>query len=189
MVCWSLVVDVPEKMKPGCYNSKTGEVLTDRPDLPADGGTEILRWVMQPFTDPDGPVCHNNNIRLAFLTLLLALQGLIMIWFIMICRVAYKVLTGGGAEDVRSSDEGEASEEELEANGALSGRMENGAVSHHEEEVGVESIRFMRKNSPGVGVAVRSKGSRRSGRASGISIPGHGDHKELLGRIGCDKPN
>ena len=38
--------------------------------------------------------------------------------------------------------------------------------------------------------AVRSRNQKRStaARASAISIPGRGDHKELLGRIGCDKP-
>ena len=50
-----------------------------------------------------------------------------------------------------------------------------------EEEVGVEQLRFVKRMSPPV--------SRKKARASGISIPGHTDHKELLGRIGCDKPS
>jgi len=49
----------------------------------------------------------------------------------------------------------------------------------------VEELRFVRRSSS----PKQKKAIKRSkGMSSGISIPGHGDKKELLGRIGCDKP-
>lgn len=41
-----------------------------------------------------------------FVTFLVALLVLLWIWFWMICRVAYKVICGKPAEDVRSDEEG-----------------------------------------------------------------------------------
>jgi len=64
-----------------------------------------------------------------------------------------------------------------------------------EEEVDAESLNLgmRRKTSPGGGSANSTprRSSRRTGvgRATALSIPGHGDSKELLGRIGCDKPS
>lgn len=103
-----------------------------------------------------------------------------VLWFAMIMRVIYKVIKGTGADDVRSDDEGE--EEgvdekvaELEAGDVV------GVVPDYraqEMEVGVEELSFVRGKKKGT--------TARGGRASGISIP---DRKELLGRIGCDKPS
>jgi len=125
--------------------------------------------------------------------MLLLLQCITIAWFGMICRVAYRVLSGQGADDSRSDDEGEAEEEEIEQSEYVQKSIEKApeAVqiqisepqSPYEEEVGVDELTFVRKSSP-------KKGSRKSkSRSSGISLPGHGDHKELLGRIGCDKPS
>lgn len=48
---------------------------------------------------------------LVFVSLLSALQVLQIIWFGMICRVAWRVLTNKGASDVRSDDEGDDKDE------------------------------------------------------------------------------
>ncbi|PFH46172.1 hypothetical protein AMATHDRAFT_8141 [Amanita thiersii Skay4041] len=49
----------------------------------------------------------STSVWLGFTTLLLALQVLQMIWFWMICRVAWRVVIGKGATDERSDDEGD----------------------------------------------------------------------------------
>jgi acyl-CoA-dependent ceramide synthase len=189
LVCWSIWADVPKVMPYGCFNSVTGEKLT------GDGGTAILHNIMQPFNRPDGVVCFNNRIRISFLSLLGALQVITIIWFGMILRVAYGVLSGSGAEDVRSDDEGdeEIEEEEIEVEIPFYEKpvSENAKPGPIEEEVDAESLNHgtngkrRSQNSPPI---VR-RSSRRTARATAISIPGHGDHKELLGRIGCDKPS
>ncbi|CAD6893233.1 unnamed protein product [Tilletia laevis] len=58
---------------------------------------------------------------------LVALQVLLLMWFVMIVKVAYRVVTGSGAADTRSDDEDEddvveGSDDEVVTNGANSGR-------------------------------------------------------------------
>ncbi|KAI0774093.1 longevity assurance proteins LAG1/LAC1 [Fomes fomentarius] len=48
-----------------------------------------------------------KEVYIGFFTMLVFLQILQLVWFGMICRVAYKVVTGQGAEDTRSDDEGD----------------------------------------------------------------------------------
>lgn len=50
----------------------------------------------------------------ALVALLVALQFILLLWFAMIVRVAYKVVTGSGASDTRSSGEELSDEEERE---------------------------------------------------------------------------
>lgn len=181
LVCWSVHTDVPVIIPPGCYSSLTGELVS------LGGGPHILRHVLQPFREPGGETCFNDNLRWAFLSLLLALQVITIIWFGMIVRVAYKVIRGSGADDSRSDDEAEAEEdglEGLEVDHLASAPAYLKYGLPLEEEVGVEELHFARRMSPSPRMYKRS-----SGRASGISITGHGDRKELLGRIGCDKPS
>lgn len=179
LICWSIYVDVPTEMPYGCFRS------TDGVKVSSHGGADVLRHVMQPFIDPDGIVCFNERIRYSFLSLLLALQVITIIWFGMILRVAWNVLKGNGADDSRSDDEGEQEIEDEEED-ILDGTNESSRTVQQplEEEVTVEALHLPRRTSP----HVRSY-RKGSGRASGISIPGHGDRKELLGRIGCDKPS
>ncbi|EAU84743.1 longevity-assurance protein [Coprinopsis cinerea okayama7 len=62
-----------------------------------------------PFVvDPSRGFYLTRTAYLAFVGMLIALQILQCIWFWMICRVAYRVVTGSGAEDTRSDDEIEA---------------------------------------------------------------------------------
>ena len=93
----------------------------------------------------------------------------------MIVQVAVKVVKGGEADDVRSDDEGE---EELEEHEAIEEEL-----LPYEEEVGVESINLKGK----VSNASKMRYMKSASSATGVSLPGHSDRKELLGRIGCDK--
>lgn len=193
MVCWSIYAYAPVDMAPGCYYSK----FDDNAFVPMSNATEFdhlggnAPWsnLLKAYTDQNGPICWNPNLRYYFLALLLTLQVFCLIWFGTIVKVVYKVLKGDSAEDVRSDDEGD--EEELEDEktnivlNAATTCAESGMSQPLEEEVGVDALTFARLN----GASQRRQARRESSRASGISIPGHGDHKELLGRIGCDKPS
>jgi acyl-CoA-dependent ceramide synthase len=185
VVCRSMYADIPPMMPYGCYNSKTG-VRTS-----SDGGSAILTHFLQPFRDPGGEICFNRSIRLTFLGLLLALQVLTLIWFGMILRVAYTVISGQSAKDDRSDDEVEEEEYEEEIHLDWDAKMSSPPLPStpalDQEVVDVENLQ-RRSNSPSASSAsgaARARGRRAAARASAISIP---DKKELLGRIGCDKP-
>lgn len=179
MVCKSVWQDIPEVINLGCYRGKEGNMTGPFP--PPD----YFMHLIEPFRDPEGVVCFNQPIKWGFLTCLLFLEGMMIMWFAMICRVAAKVLRGGEADDVRSDDEdeGEDEEEQVEDQSVFYKELasiESKPLVPLEEEVGVEAI-----NLKG-----RSKSKRyRSGvsSAASVTIPGHSDRKELLGRIGCDK--
>ena len=177
MVCWSVYADIPAVINLGCYRGTKG--ATTGPFQAPD----YVGHLFEPFRDPEGVVCFNNKIKWGFLSALLFLQGITIMWFTMIVRVAVNVLRGGNADDVRSDDEGDDGEDE-EIHEKLIHTMEDQVVDldepqPFEEEVGVEAI-----NLKG-----RTWNTRKStSHASGVSLPGHSDRKELLGRIGCDKP-
>ncbi|CDO71382.1 hypothetical protein BN946_scf184908.g140 [Trametes cinnabarina] len=57
--------------------------------------------------DPERGQFMTKKTYFGFFTMLVALQIIQLIWFWMICRVAYRVVTGQGAEDTRSDDEGD----------------------------------------------------------------------------------
>lgn len=182
LVCYSVYAHIPLEIKYGCYSGSASNL--QGPISPPD----LFGHLFQPFMDPEGLVCWDNKIKWAFLSVLLALQVILLIWFGMILRVAYKVIRGGEAEDSRSDDELEEGNDELGSDPPEKG--ENMSNEHEgvlavvprllEEDVGVEAINL--GNS-------RRSSSRRfrkgGGTASGVTIPS--DRKELLGRIGCDK--
>lgn len=197
MVIWSVYAHSPIDMAPGCYFTDGSFVAaSETSQYEALGGNLIWSNLIKAYTDRNGPVCWNPTIRYSFLALLLALQAIIFLWFVMIIKVVYKVVSGQGADDVRSDDEGddEEIEEEIERVSHPINAAKTGAEwVPVEQEVGVEALNFSARKSAGVNGSVGVRRSKRqtrssSSRASGISIPGHGDHKELLGRIGCDKP-
>lgn len=185
LVCYSVYAHIPLEITYGCYSGSASNL--QGPISPPD----LFNHLLQPFTDPEGLVCWDNSITWAFLSVLLTLQVLLVIWFGMILRVAYKVIRGGEAEDSRSDDELEEGNDER---GSDPPEKEENMSNEHEgvlaiempvprpleEEVGVEAINL--GNS-------RKSSSRRfrkgGGSASGVTIPS--DRKELLGRIGCDK--
>jgi len=177
MVCWSVYSDLPAETNYGCYRGKNGAISGPFP------APDRVGHLFEPFRDPEGVVCFNNNIKWVFLSALLFLQGITIMWFTMILKVAISVLRGAPADDIRSDDEGDEEEEEEEDELAekLIHAMEDQMDPQQpfEEEVGVEAI-----NLKG-----RTWTTRKSStHASGVSLPGHSDRKELLGRIGCDKP-
>lgn len=154
--------------------------------------------VLQPFLDREGPICYNERLRYAFLSLLLVLQGITLMWFGMIVRVAVRVLSGAGADDTRSDDEegedediAEGPDDETDGQGPKS-TPKPGADKASvpvqlsapiEQTVGVDGLNLrQRRSSP------RYRSRKPGSHAGGLSIAGHSDRKELLGRIGCDKP-
>lgn len=163
MVCWSVYAHTPDIMPQGCFSGTNDNLIG--PETPPPG----LSYLIEPYFNSTGRVCYNETVKWAFLAPLLLLQGITVVWFTMIIRVAAKVLRGGAAEDVRSDDEEEEEEE--------------GEEYFYEEalgeEVGVESLDF--KNWE------RRTGIKRQANSTGVSLPGHSDRKELLGRIGCEK--
>lgn len=128
-------------------------------------------YLVEPFLDSTGLVCYNETVKWSFLAPLLLLQGITIAWFTLIARVIIKILRGGEAEDVRSDDEAGDEEEEDE--------FIYEEAQPLEQEVGVEDLDL--KNWE------RRSGVRKQASSSGVSLPGHSDRKELLGRIGCDK--
>lgn len=161
MICWSIYSDSPRLLSSACYRG-TADALEG--PLPAPNGWSHL---LEPFRNPAGIVCASDNIMFGFLSYLLALQVIMVMWFVLIIRVAVRVLKGSSAEDVRSDSE-----------------MEEEAADHTEakpieEEVGVEDIDLKQWE--------RRTGVKRTTHSTGITLPGHSDRKELLNRIGCEK--
>jgi very-long-chain ceramide synthase len=173
MVCKSVWKDIPVEIAYGCYKGKKGSLSGPFP--PPDSFGHLI----DPFRNPEGVVCFNHEIKWAFLTCLLFLQCLTLMWFWMICRVAAKVLSGGQAEDTRSDDEDENDYEENEP--PTFRKLDPIEVAPLEEEVGVESISLKGRT------AASKRYKKTSSSSSGVMLPGHSDRKELLGRIGCDK--
>lgn len=179
MICWSIYADIPNEIEYGCYRGKNGAITGP---FPAPDGFGHL---LEPFRDPEGIVCWSNGIKWGFLSALLFLQGITLLWFSMIVKVAINVLRGGEADDSRSDDEGDA-EEDLEDEEDLkqSQPLLQAELPPFEEEVGVEAINLKGRTSNA------SRYRKSASTSSGVSIAGHSsDRKELLGRIGCDKGN
>ncbi|RDW66901.1 hypothetical protein BP5796_09650 [Coleophoma crateriformis] len=171
MICYSVWADIPATINYGCYRGKNGNLTGPFP--PPDR----LWYLLDPFRNPEGVVCFNHEIKWAFLGTLLFLQGITLMWFSLIVKVAIKVIRGGQAEEVRSEDEGDEEDEIVEEE--VIEVFERLQEQPFEEEVGVEAINLKGRTSS------TSKRYRKSpSSASGVSLP---DRKELLGRIGCDK--
>lgn len=169
MVLWSIYAQSPHIMTNSCYKGSAANL--EGPFDPPPG----LSYLLEPFYKTDGIVCFTHTIRWMFLAPLIMLQCITIFWFVLIVRVAVKVIRGDGAEDSRSDDEGD--EEELDE--------EEGEEFIYEEaealqqEVGVEALDLKGWE--------RRHGVRIQSSSSGVSLPGHSDRKELLGRIGCEK--
>lgn len=163
MVCWSIWKEGPQVAALGCYYGNNASL---KGPFPVPDGWR--HWI-EPFRNPEGVLCLTESVLQAFLYFLLGLQVITIFWFFMIVRVAIRVVRGGSADDPRSGDEAESDEAEYEYEEA----------QPLEEEVGVESIDLKGWE--------RRTGVKRAVSSSAVSLPGHSDRKELLGRIGCEK--
>ena len=105
MICWSIYSDIPNEIQYGCYRGKNGAITG--PFVSPPGFCHLL----MPFQDPEGIVCWNNGIKWAFLSVLLFLQCIMLIWFSMIVKVALAVLRSKAADDMRSDDEADAEDD------------------------------------------------------------------------------
>ncbi|KAK7756516.1 Sphingosine N-acyltransferase lag1 [Diatrype stigma] len=164
VVCHSIWKQSPEIIADGCWHGPADNLTGPFPA--PDRWGHLLEPIKEPAT---GTVCFTESVLNVFLFCLLFLQAITIFWFFMIIQVAIRVLKGAGAEDIRSDDEGEEEEDCYEYEEA----------QPYEEEVGVEAIDL--KNWE------RRTGVKRTATSSGVSLPGHSDRKELLGRIGCEK--
>ncbi|OJZ87089.1 hypothetical protein ASPFODRAFT_59552 [Aspergillus luchuensis CBS 106.47] len=161
-LCWSIYKDVPARMAYGCYSGTTSEMTS------TDAYPNRWRYLLYPFQDISGPICMNRTVKWIFLSCLLALQALSLIWFTMVIRVAVGVLRTGNAEEPRSDDEEE--EEDVSGKDGPNGTAvpTDGSSADWRRANGSSNVR------------PRGRGRVRLGDQS--------DHKALLGRIGCDKP-
>ncbi|KAI9749677.1 MAG: sphingosine N-acyltransferase lag1 [Lichina confinis] len=178
MVVYSTYRDTKETIPFGCFD-KDNQVS----EQPAQVTDSFLQ-VVQPFISPDSFICWTHNVKWTFLTMLLALQALTLIWFGMIMRVAWRIVKGGKAEDSRSEDEAE--DDALELDVDLGDKRSHGAGPPTLDcEVGVDGVDVRAKTRPLPGARRYRK---MTASATGVTLPGHhSDRKELLGRIGCDK--
>ncbi|KAF7559342.1 hypothetical protein G7046_g4819 [Stylonectria norvegica] len=163
MACWSIYAHTPDILPTGCFKGTNQNLIG--PIAPPPG----FSYLAEPFFNSTGLVCYNETVKWAFLTPLLFLQAITIVWFTMIVRVVIGVLKGQPADDVRSDDEGEEEEDEFEYEEA----------ELLEEDVGVEDLDLRNWE--------RRSGVKKQGSSSGVSLPGHSDRKELLNRIGCEK--
>lgn len=193
MLVWSIYKEVPSVMPYGCHNpssfgasNSTSSIFisaTENPDM-------ISNWehMLYPFQDVSGTICMSPRIKWAFVLFLIFLQVLSLLWFAMIVGVLVNMLIDGKpAEDTRSDEEDEEENElssaekrrlqddEKRAAGVMNGA--NGAKAYAGKKYGETS-----HNSSAIA----------NGASNGIG-GGHvrtirGPRKELLGRIGCEKP-
>ena len=173
-LCYDIYVDVPgpSTMLYGCYAGDTYELL---PDIPAH--PDYLSHLIWPFQDPEGPICLNIEVKWIFLGMLGLLQVLSLIWFGTILKVIAGILMGGKPEDTRSDDEADA---------------DNGAATDPKR---------ITTSVTDLNVCVGGGSEYDTGREfSTLSAPkpkpttarrrlmDAENRKELLARIGCEKP-
>ncbi|RDH28089.1 longevity-assurance protein [Aspergillus welwitschiae] len=152
ITCWSIYTDFPRIVPPGCYRGTAKDLQGPFP-VPENWG-----YLIEPFYDPAGTVCMNNTIMYSFLSFLLLLQVLMVIWFAIIARIAIRVLEGRRADDPRSDGEqDELVEKEQGNNEAPQGSAKNisrNAVSQDrwQQHAGERQRRALRQ-PPGSGGA------------------------------------
>lgn len=90
-------------LRHGLYNYIFYHAATKARDLMASG--RCIEGVVQ-------KICFTDKIIDVFLSLLGGLQIIALVWMYLIAKVAIKVITGNGADDVRSDDEDDEDEDE-----------------------------------------------------------------------------
>ena len=99
----SVIHDSTRIIEPGCYGGRNGTLVPGR-ELDVD-------TLYRTFTFRSDVVCYTMGVNYAFTVFLVLLQVITLIWLYMILRVAWKVVTGGGADDTRSEDEDEGDDD------------------------------------------------------------------------------
>jgi very-long-chain ceramide synthase len=176
-LCYDIYMDVPgpNTMLYGCYSSKTNELLTDIPARP-----DKFFHLLWPFEDVDGAICLNVEVKFIFLGMLGLLQVLSVIWFGMILKIIVGMLMGGKAEDTRSDDE-EDVDEEINNEHGQEKKQKRMDVTDLNVCVGGAVAADMEKGPMMLSPRPRPTSTRRRLMAAE-------NRKELLGRIGCEKP-
>ncbi|PQK15788.1 hypothetical protein BB8028_0006g01100 [Beauveria bassiana] len=93
--------DLPRILKEACY-CVSADNLQGPFTVPTSGWSHLL----EPFRDPKGVVCFNNNIMYAFLSFLLFLRVMMIIWFMFVVKIDMRMFRGKVAEDVRKQQRG-----------------------------------------------------------------------------------
>lgn len=158
-LCWSIYRNVPLVMSYGCYSGATMQ----RQDPSMLGAWRYI----EPFLDQKGIICLDPKVKWVFLTMLLTLQVLCIVWFAMILKVAYTVLKGGDANDTRSDDEDEEGPEYILPDGELKRSLSAGIRTSGSDPTPSQSRYFQRGEG-----RIRIRRSR--------------DRKEMIGRVGCN---
>ena len=191
-VWWSIYKHIPEEIQYGCYKGSDGNLTGPMPA--PNGFTHLVR----PFLDPEGLICWNAGINWTFLGMLGALQCVLLVWFSMIIKVAYKVLSGAPADDSRSDDEDDE-EEEISMKDEVINTVPTTAeklpllekeVLSTDQDFNLPSTSTARSAPTSTSTSPVRKSPRKKGdgHSSSVNLLGGSDRKELLGRIGCDKP-
>ncbi|KAJ5683247.1 hypothetical protein N7462_006412 [Penicillium macrosclerotiorum] len=173
MLWWSIYKNVPANMSYGCYSGTTAEMIS------TDGYPDAFAYLFAPFRGLENPICMNRTIKWIFLSFLLSIQILSIVWFTMIVRVAYGVIAHGNAEDTRSDEE-----DEVEVNGQAT---TNGSVRLAAKD-GVSAAPVVNETAPGLDRRTSNGAASMRARGRGRVPFDQSDRKALLGRIGCDKP-
>ncbi|KAF5023408.1 hypothetical protein F66182_4508 [Fusarium sp. NRRL 66182] len=101
MVCWSLYTHSLSITGSNCYFG-SGKNVVGPVSVPRNDG---YYYLVEPLVYDSGRVCFNYTIRTLFLGGLLFLEGLMMVWFVMIVKLIVRVVRGENAQDTRSDAE------------------------------------------------------------------------------------
>lgn len=94
--------DMPVLLPNGCFHGSQDN-LTGPYEVPHRSWSQII----DPLRNPTGVICYSDNVRWTYLAALGFLQVLTIGWFLMIVRVAFRVIQGVSADDPRSDNEAE----------------------------------------------------------------------------------
>lgn len=168
VVCYSVWAHTPNLLPTGCFTGSNAS-LTGPFDPPTGKGLGLI-YILEPLWRQNGLVCYNQTVKWSFLSALLFLQGITLCWFGMIVKVAVGVLKSDGAEGPRSDDEADGLEDHEEVYEEIDLETEVG--------VGGLDLRSWERRS-GVKITMAT--------ATGVSLSGHSDRRDILGRVGFEK--
>ncbi|EXA34770.1 Sphingosine N-acyltransferase lag1 [Fusarium oxysporum] len=159
MVCWSVYAHSLVIAGPKCFIG-SGKNIIGPQEVPANG----YFYMLEPLIYTNGRVCYDYTIKTLFLSGLLFLEVLMLVWFVMIVKLVIRVLRGGNAEDTRSDNEEEQYEDDMPI----------------KVEVDAEKLQFPKQYaSCGRGTSSVFQSTR------GMAISK--DRKGYLDRIGCEQ--